>query len=170
MESPSSTRSSPPQQQIHLWLYHLSAIFAPRLSFIVIVDLLIILRSPSSTFTYTTYYIFKMKYQLIALPALAASVAAQDLYVDPFRSNQHRSSTNSIAETPSSACSRLPFPAPSSLRPLPTPRPSAARSPPSSPLARPPRGSPPCPPTSRATSSPPTSRASLPSPLPPPRS
>ena len=154
MESPSSTRSSPPQQ-VRLWFCHFLAFFASRLSFIILVDLLIISRSLSSTFfhIHSINYTFKMKYQLIALPALAASVAAQDLYVDTFRSNQYRSSTDSIAATPSSACSRLPSPAPP---------PSAARSPPSSPLARLPRGSPPCPPTSRATSSPPTSPASLP--------
>jgi hypothetical protein len=138
--------------------------FRPRLSFTVVVDLPTVLaKSINHTSpTHSINYTFKMKYQLIALPALAATVAAQDLYVSSSKPNQHRSSTNPIAATPSSACSRLLSPAPSSLRPSPTPPPSAARSPPSSPLARLPPGSPPSPPTSRATSSPPTSPVSPP--------
>jgi branched-subunit amino acid transport protein len=59
----------------------------PRLSFIAVVVLVDLIFSDAvyHNHTFTTpdiTHTVKMKYQLIALPALAATVAAQDLYVD----------------------------------------------------------------------------------------
>jgi hypothetical protein len=97
--SPSSrSPSSPPQHQVHSYFgsYHPQlSIFAPRLSF----NCCCCRRSSHNLAKsiirfyfhfHSINYTVNMKYQLIALPALAATVAAQDLYVDSSRSNQHR--------------------------------------------------------------------------------
>ena len=79
--------SSPPQQSPRLWF--LSSLAATttftRLSFNCCCRSSLNIHEVhhyTSSPTHINNYTFKMKYQLIALPALAATVAAQDMYVD----------------------------------------------------------------------------------------
>jgi hypothetical protein len=83
--------SSPPRSPLDFIVLSCSSLqhFAPRLSFIVAVDLIISYgRYHNITLPHEITYTIKMKYQLIALPALAATVAAQDLYVNASNSPQ----------------------------------------------------------------------------------
>lgn len=87
----SRSPSSPPQQSPRLWF--LSSLAATTTTTFTRLSFNCCCRSSlnthevhhhTSSSTHINNYTFKMKYQLIALPALAATVAAQDMYVDTF--------------------------------------------------------------------------------------